>query len=88
MNYLDFDLSFERSGDKYQACVCSPAGEGEVDFTSPFTESRFHPILRSNLPHTGVDFAAQRGTPVRAVGDGIIGNRKQPHIIYQNTSIN
>jgi murein DD-endopeptidase MepM/ murein hydrolase activator NlpD len=40
--------------------------------TSLFTESRFHPILKTNLPHTGVDFAAQRGTPVRAVGDGII----------------
>ena len=40
--------------------------------TSHFTESRFHPILRTNLPHTGVDFAAQRGTPVRSVGDGII----------------
>jgi murein DD-endopeptidase MepM/ murein hydrolase activator NlpD len=24
------------------------------------------------MPHTGVDFAAKRGTPVRAVGDGII----------------
>jgi murein DD-endopeptidase MepM/ murein hydrolase activator NlpD len=40
--------------------------------TSPFSESRFHPLLRTNLPHTGVDFAAQRGTPVRTVGDGII----------------
>jgi murein DD-endopeptidase MepM/ murein hydrolase activator NlpD len=40
--------------------------------TSHFTESRFHPLLRANLPHTGVDFAAQRGTPVRAVGDGMI----------------
>jgi len=40
--------------------------------TSQFTESRFHPILRNNMPHTGVDFAAQRGTPVRSVGDGII----------------
>lgn len=40
--------------------------------TSHFTESRFHPILRTNLPHTGVDFAAQRGTPVRAVGDGTV----------------
>jgi murein DD-endopeptidase MepM/ murein hydrolase activator NlpD len=40
--------------------------------TSHFAESRFHPILRTNLPHPGVDFAAQRGTPVRAVGDGII----------------
>ncbi len=40
--------------------------------TSTFTDSRFHPILRTNLPHTGVDFAAERGTPVRSVGDGII----------------
>jgi murein DD-endopeptidase MepM/ murein hydrolase activator NlpD len=40
--------------------------------TSRFTDSRFHPMLRANLPHTGVDFAAQRGTPVRAVGDGVI----------------
>jgi murein DD-endopeptidase MepM/ murein hydrolase activator NlpD len=40
--------------------------------TSQFTESRFHPILRTNMPHIGVDFAAQRGTPVRSVGDGII----------------
>jgi murein DD-endopeptidase MepM/ murein hydrolase activator NlpD len=40
--------------------------------TSHFTDSRFHPILKTNLPHTGVDFAAQRGTPVRAVGDGVV----------------
>ncbi len=40
--------------------------------TSRFTESRFHPLLKTNVPHTGVDFAAPRGTPVRAVGDGII----------------
>ncbi len=40
--------------------------------TSHFTESRFNPILKTNLPHTGVDFAAQRGTPVRAVGDGVV----------------
>lgn len=43
-----------------------------TSITSRFTESRFHPILKTNLPHIGVDFAAQRGTPVRAVGDGII----------------
>jgi murein DD-endopeptidase MepM/ murein hydrolase activator NlpD len=46
-----------------------------LEFTtisSHFTESRFHPLLRTNLPHTGVDFAAQRGTAVRAVGDGVI----------------
>ncbi len=46
-----------------------------LEFTgisSHFSESRFHPILRTNIPHIGVDFAAQRGTPVRAVGDGVI----------------
>jgi murein DD-endopeptidase MepM/ murein hydrolase activator NlpD len=43
-----------------------------TSITSLFTESRFHPILKTNLPHTGVDFAAPRGTPVRAVGDGVI----------------
>jgi len=40
--------------------------------TSHFSESRLHPILKTNLPHPGVDFAAQRGTPVRAVGDGVV----------------
>ena len=43
-----------------------------TSITSHFTESRLHPILKTNMPHMGVDFAAQRGTPVRAVGDGLI----------------
>lgn len=43
-----------------------------TNITSNFSQSRFHPILKTNLPHNGVDFAAQRGTPVRAVGDGVI----------------
>ena len=43
-----------------------------TSISSHFADSRFHPILKTNLPHMGVDFAAQRGTPVRAVGDGII----------------
>lgn len=43
-----------------------------TNITSHFNQSRFHPILKTNLPHKGIDFAAQRGTPVRAVGDGVI----------------
>ena len=43
-----------------------------TNITSHFAHSRFHPILKVNVPHTGVDFAAKRGTPVRAVGDGVI----------------
>jgi murein DD-endopeptidase MepM/ murein hydrolase activator NlpD len=40
--------------------------------TSPFKLDRMHPLLRRVLPHTGVDFAAGYGTPVRATGDGSV----------------
>lgn len=38
--------------------------------SSYFSHARFHPILKVDRPHTGVDFKASRGTPVRAIGDG------------------
>jgi murein DD-endopeptidase MepM/ murein hydrolase activator NlpD len=38
--------------------------------TSTFTSSRFHPVLRINRPHLGVDFAAPIGTPIRAIAAG------------------
>lgn len=40
--------------------------------TSVFTDARLHPILERVRPHTGVDFSAPRGTPVRAVANGKI----------------
>jgi murein DD-endopeptidase MepM/ murein hydrolase activator NlpD len=43
-----------------------------TSITSHFAHARFHPLLKVSTPHTGIDFAAKRGTPVRAVGDGII----------------
>ncbi|NQV01485.1 MAG: M23 family metallopeptidase, partial [Bacteroidia bacterium] len=38
--------------------------------SSKFTNSRKHPILKIYRPHHGVDYAAPRGTPVVALGDG------------------
>ncbi len=40
--------------------------------SSRYSKSRFHPILRIRRPHLGVDYAAPSGTPVQAVGDGVI----------------
>lgn len=40
--------------------------------SSKFTFSRFHPVLRKSMPHTGIDYAAPNGTPVKAIGDGIV----------------
>lgn len=46
-----------------------------VSFTrisSQFSEARFHPIKNRRIPHYGVDFAAPTGTPVVAVGAGVV----------------
>lgn len=38
--------------------------------SSGFSYNRFHPVHKIRRPHTGVDYAAPRGTPVLSVGDG------------------
>lgn len=40
--------------------------------TSKFTYARKHPVLKIVRPHTGVDYAAPKGTPVMAIGSGTV----------------
>ena len=38
--------------------------------SSKYTKRRLHPILKTYRPHNGIDYAAPRGTPVSAIGNG------------------
>jgi murein DD-endopeptidase MepM/ murein hydrolase activator NlpD len=46
-----------------------------IEFTrisSRYSRNRFHPVRKVYRAHLGTDFAANTGTPIRSVGDGII----------------
>ena len=44
--------------------------------SSGFSYARKHPVTRKVQPHTGVDNAAPKGTPVMTIGDGVITSMK------------
>lgn len=62
---------FNSAGDSLEKIFLkSPLKFGRI--SSRFTRKRFHPVLRTNRPHLGVDYAAPSGTPIMAIGDGTV----------------
>ena len=51
-----------------RAFVRTPVAHARV--SSHFNPGRFHPVLHKIRSHKGTDFAARRGTPIIATGDG------------------
>lgn len=60
----------EEGGSLRRAFLHAPLNFRRI--SSGFTKRRFHPILRTWRPHHGTDYAAARGTPAVAVGDGTV----------------
>ena len=54
--------------------------------SSRFTNSRFHPVLKTWRAHRGVDFAAVTGTPVQSTGSGVVIERARQST-YGNTIV-
>ena len=42
--------------------------------TSRYSMARRHPVFGNTRPHQGIDYGAPTGTPIMAVGDGVITN--------------
>ncbi|GLR17449.1 peptidoglycan DD-metalloendopeptidase family protein [Portibacter lacus] len=60
--------------------------------SSSFNMNRLHPILKRRKPHLGTDYAAPYGTPILAVGNGVVtkaaytkGNGKYVKIKHDKT---
>lgn len=63
------DRYYDKDGKQIEGFLLAQPVPG-ARISSRFTKRRFHPILKRWKAHTGVDFAARRGTPIKAAGSG------------------
>ncbi|MFW5792669.1 MAG: M23 family metallopeptidase [Bacteroidota bacterium] len=62
---------FDHEGDNLRKVFLkAPLKFGRI--TSRYSHNRFHPIHKVRRPHYGTDYAAPAGTPILAVGDGVV----------------
>lgn len=70
--YLNYDGNYYDAEGKRVEGFLLDAPVKYSRISSYFTKRRWHPILKRWKAHLGVDFAARRGTPIKAAGSGKI----------------
>lgn len=87
----DEENYFDQEGESLRkAFLKMPLEFGRL--TSAYNPKRFHPVLKTNKPHLGTDYAAPHGTPILATGNGVViersftsGNGNYVKIKHNNT---
>ncbi len=57
-----------------KAFLKSPLKYGRI--SSSFSRRRYHPVQKRWKAHLGTDYAAPKGTPILAVGDGVVSDAR------------
>ncbi len=65
-----FDYFDEQGNSLRKAFLQAPLKFSRI--SSGYTMKRFHPVQKRWKAHLGTDYAAPRGTPIMAVGDGVV----------------